>query len=399
MAHSSINPSTAAFLLRGLSALPILRIGELGSFVRMEQPARWDPDSGIIYPPTIALDFNKGFPTQYDFESYLIDKEGIPTDLAKELAYKLQEQIVSELTEKGMFDIPGLGKLTRTSSGEFSFHTDEQALQVLDNQSFGLKKVQANRHKSIEGTPTIPVKKHEMNTLSKEKITPKDRLLGWKFFLVIALLGALGFLIAKYSPLGFGDPSSTMVKADPSTMEMPVTSDDENSSTGISSDEDPTLARRISELENAASDSPISDQEAAPLIDSSTSEPIASSQANTRGGIPANSNPMADNSPVGDMGVFRSGESGESASRMLAPIQNYHLIAGSFNNVARAQEFVSQLKTEGYDAIILFAEDGSGEPHRVSIYRDSDRQKVSAYAEKLKQMGRQAGWVYAERSY
>lgn len=98
------------------------------------------------------------------------------------------------------------------------------------------------------------------------------------------------------------------------------------------------------------------------------------------------------------MGVFRGGDQ-LAVSRGLPPIQLYHLIAGSFNSATRAQQFVIQLKREGYDAFVLAPKEGSGEPHRVSIYRDGDRVKVASYADKLKQMGRQAGWVYAERSF
>lgn len=256
-----------------------------------------------------------------------------------------------------------------------------------------------------------------MKALSKEKTSPNKRLTGWKFFLVIALFGALGALVVQYGPwdvssffkqnqaestitaldesLPTGDRLNDSVVENPSheqaitksepTLDPEVFTSGENAASLEELREDPD-ATPNTELENAASSS---ERRGAPIASAST--PV------TRG-IENSTNSKATESPVADMGVFRGGES-EPAARMLPPIRYFHLIAGSFNNAGRAQEFVNQMKQEGYDAFILFPEEGSGEPHRVSIYRNDDRQKVAAYAEKLKEMGRQAGWVFAERSF
>ncbi len=391
--NSTLEPTTQA-LIRGLAQWPVLRLGDLGCFLRKEQPARWDPEQGVIYPPTVALDFVRGFASQPDFVQYLVEKEGLSLQTARELAYKLQKQVVQALADKGKFQFPGLGSLSQTASGEFSFHTDEQALQTLDIQSFGLKKVKAARKSTASALP-VSQKNHEMNTLSKEK-SAKDRLFGWKFFLVVVLMGALSGLVVKYGPWKLPAIWSSTQEA-PIAIQPPLPqgtlpgdSGDSTSSNTSTQGTQPASSnnQRVSSPETTAGESNLPDSPDTNLLASETT---------TRGGVGGNgAAPDISGSPVGDMGVFRGGET-EANARMLPAVQNYHLIAGSFNQVSRAEEFVRQLNTEGYDAVILFAEEGSGEPHRVSIYRDSNQQKVAAYAEKLKQTGRLAGWVYAER--
>lgn len=412
----SQHSSTVQALIRALSKWPVLRLEELGTFVRKEQPARWDPEKNVIFPPTVVLDFVKGFGTQLSFSDYLIDSEGLSQEDASSMAHNLQTKIVSGINESGAYLIDGLGKISKTASGEFAFYTEESILEFLDDHSFGLRKVEATRTSTIGILPNEAQGKHiSMKALSKETTSPNKRLTGWKFFLVFALFGILGALVVQYGPWdvtsffkqgqaeatisaldessseGFGDsiveaPSTeqAITKSEPTLTPEVLTSEENAASTEALQQE--LEVTPVTELENAASNS---ERRGAPIASAST--PV------TRG-IENTTNSKSTESPVGDMGVFRGGDS-DPAARMLPPIRYFHLIAGSFNNAGRAQEFVNQMKQEGYDAFILFPEEGSGEPHRVSIYRNDDRQKVASYAEKLKEMGRQAGWVFAERSF
>lgn len=410
--------TTVQALIRALSKWPVLRLGELGTFVRKEQPARWDPEKNVIFPPTVVLDFVKGFGAQLSFSDYLIDSEGFSQDDASSMAHNLQTKIVSGITESGAYLIDGLGKVSKTASGEFAFYTEESILEFLDDHSFGLRRVEANRSSTPGIQPNEAHGKHiSMKALSKEKTSPNKRLTGWKFFLVIALFGALGALVIQYGPwdvstlflnnqaestisvldetsslddqlsdtaVAVTSPEQAITKSEP-TLDPEVFTTEENAASSEEIQQEPE-ATPTSELENAASNS------------ERRGAPIASASIPATRGVENSTNSKTIESPVADMGVFR-GEDSEPASRMLPPIRYFHLIAGSFNNAGRAQEFVNQMKQEGYDAFILFPEEGSGEPHRVSIYRNDDRQKVAAYAEKLKEKGRQAGWVFAERSF
>ena len=398
----------AGVLLRALSKWPVLRIGEAGTFIRKEQPARWDPDQQLIFPPTIVLDFVKGFGTQLSFEDYLIESEGLSPESARSVAQQLQTKIVSGLATTSSFTIPGLGKISQTANGELSFFTEESALPFLDEQSFGLRQVSARRESARPGP--VANKAIHMKALSKEKSPARDRLFGWKFFLVVALLGSLGALLVQYGPWDFQlspDKNSNTVTSQqemiPASQQPVQTDSPESGSNMASGSEQPEMTDPAIPTENAASN--VIDTGSSTMLpaEASSSEsanrrgaPIASAEPLTRG-APESSTDVIASSPVGDMGVFRGGDGAENA-RVLAPIRDYHLIAASFNKAAGAQEYVVQLKAEGFDAMILYPEEGSDEPHRVSIYRNEDRQKVAAFAEKLKQMGRQGGWVYAERS-
>lgn len=418
MVTISQHSSTVQSLIRALSRWPVLRLGDIGTFVRKEQPARWDPEKNVIFPPTVVLDFVKGFDAQLSFSDYLVESEGLSPEEANSMAHNLQTKIVSGITESGACHIDGLGKISKTTGGDFSFFTEESIVEFLDDHSFGLRKVEANRNGTLGMQPNESSSKHiSMKALSKEKTSPNKRLSGWKFFLVIALFGTLGALVVQYGPWDVSSlfkqeskevtvsvldesvpatdqydgpriddsiPAQAITKSEP-TQNTSALPDGENAASPEEVQQEPD-ATPESELENAASNS---ERRGAPIAS-------ASSPA-TRGADNA-TNSTSSESPVGDMGVFR-GDDSESAARMLPPIRYFHLIAGSFNNAGRAQEFVNQMKQEGYDAFILFPEEGSGEPHRVSIYRNDDRQKVASYAEKLKEMGRQAGWVFAERSF
>lgn len=410
--------TTVQALIRALSKWPVLRLGELGTFVRKEQPARWDPEKNVIFPPTVVLDFVKEFGAQLSFSDYLIDSEGFSQEEAGSMAHNLQTKIVSGITESGTYLIDGLGKISKTTSGEFAFFTEESILEFLDDHSFGLRKVEAHRTSTAGMKPHEAQGKHiSMKALSKEKTSPNKRLTGWKFFLVIALLGALGALVVQYGPW---DVASFFMQSKSestiSTVEESSQPEDQFSNT-LSPDSTPEQAitkseptinpNALSTEEDAASSEEMQQEPGAaptPELENAASNserrgaPIASASTPTTRGVDNSPASTTTESPVADMGVFRDGSS-DPAARMLPPIRYFHLIAGSFNNAGRAQEFVNQMKQEGYDAFILFPEEGSGEPHRVSIYRNDDRQKVSAYAEKLKEMGRQAGWVFAERSF
>lgn len=410
MSSPLLVPDTTRLLLEATSRCATLRIGDLGTFVRKEQPARWDPESGVIHPPMIALDFSKTMDGPKTFSDYLHQNAGMNAAAAEEMAYKLQHSIVTGLNTVGSFEIPGFGKITKTASGEFSFYTDELAIQFLDERSFGLRKVKASRT-SISAVRTASSgKKHDMKALSTEKISPKGRLFGWKFFLVTALMGALGFLVVQYGPWDFSQlMSSAPFSAENSiekspTVDQPQPADLSAAPLGVD-DHFPATTSPLSGVNPAAENaaSPV-DQPTEAGVDTANdnvtttqrmSPPLAINDGSTRGVASATNSALLD-APVSDMGVFRGSDSKE-VTRGLAPIEAFHLIAGSFNSLEGAQQFVTQLQAEGYDPTILQADQELGEPFRVSIYQNKDRQKVSTYADKLKQMGKKAGWVYAFR--
>lgn len=413
MSAPSLHISKIYFLTRALIKWPVLRVGEVGTFIRKEQPARWDPDKNLIFPPAVVLDFVKDFESQFTFLNYLTEEEKLPAADAEEMAQQLRSMLRNGLSSNQAFHMEGLGKITRTERGAFSFFTEESVIADLDDQSFGLLPASAAR---TEPTGLFPVSKGNripMKVSASGTPPPSGkRPTGWKFFLVAGLLITLCGLTLEFGPWDISyrifshqtefvsvSEESIPDAAMPTSQQAGASEDSDPDKREIASTPSEGIAAPPEEVE--APDSLFSVQQASPATDNSDPKRGIQSGTVARPAEPPQDRiavAQPEQQPVGDMGVFRGGDQ-LAVSRGLPPIQLYHLIAGSFNSATRAQQFVIQLKREGYDAFVLAPKEGSGEPHRVSIYRDGDRVKVASYADKLKQMGRQAGWVYAERSF
>ncbi len=218
----------------------------------------------------------------------------------------------------------------------------------------------------------------------------------WRSFLLVVLLFALGTLILNQSPLV--KPRSSLAEG------LYVR---------------PANAMVAPEEETfAATSSPA--PEAEPLAEASpspTPQPAEPAPATVAGEEPALPELLAEGANMRTLGrtrgmpedVSRGGDEPAeriavsdtpapeaSNARVLPATVNYHLIAGSFSSQRAAQRFSGQMKTAGFDPIILFPAQGSSQAHRVSIFRNRDRSRVEAYAEQLKAQGRPSGWVYEE---
>lgn len=70
----------------------------------------------------------------------------------------------------------------------------------------------------------------------------------------------------------------------------------------------------------------------------------------------------------------------------------YHLINGSFTKLEDAKTTVADLKTKGYNPVILFPNTDS-KYYRVSIYQSFERSEVQTYAANQKAKKKPAGWI------
>lgn len=73
----------------------------------------------------------------------------------------------------------------------------------------------------------------------------------------------------------------------------------------------------------------------------------------------------------------------------------YHLIAGSFANYQAAQAFVTEMRQQGSQPIVLPANEQSHMQYRVSIFHHITREEVAKHKQALIQTGKKAGWIYA----
>lgn len=408
-AHTT--PLLAQQLLTVLSHWPAVRIGEFASLVRKEQPARWDPDSGLIYPPGVTVDVLPAEAAHMTFSEYLQQYAQVPAPKATLVASKLLQDIQTALVQTGSYVIPGLGTISQTSTGELSFYTNEDAAQQLDDNYFALRKVQGIRAVGTDHRPGPATTQPAMTAPKSRQTKQKEsRLLGWKFFLAVMLAGTLSVLVWQYGPWSeTNQPHAYPIASEPAPFSGndPVSASE--TTEALPNNDIVTSSSTSSPVDSDATDGTAAPEESASGANERVTEPAAiRGEEDVRESLIAENQPatreptLPADDPVSEMGVFRGqtrgGDDG-STSRVLPPIRNYHLIAGSFNSRDHAQTFSEQLKEEGYDAIILFPEAGSGQPHRVSIFRDADRNRVASYAERLKELGRKSGWIYAERSF
>ena len=97
-------------------------IPKFGGFVGNKKSAYIHPISGIIYPPSKAVLFNKNL-SQNDglLVTYISKKEEIDLSEATSLIDKFVQKIKTGLAEKSMFKIEKIGTLSRGKEGNISF--------------------------------------------------------------------------------------------------------------------------------------------------------------------------------------------------------------------------------------------------------------------------------------
>lgn len=83
--------------------------------------------------------------------------------------------------------------------------------------------------------------------------------------------------------------------------------------------------------------------------------------------------------------ITRSGAAAEKGLR-------FHLIVGSYDNYMMALDYADQLKTKGYDALVIFPDKPTGN-YRVSLYHSNDRAEVAGFGQNQKKQKKLTGWV------
>jgi hypothetical protein len=73
----------------------------------------------------------------------------------------------------------------------------------------------------------------------------------------------------------------------------------------------------------------------------------------------------------------------------------FHLISGSFQQFAKAQEAELAMEAQGFQADVLFPDSKDGS-YRVSIYRSPNRKEVETYSSMLKKRGKNPGWIFLD---
>lgn len=80
--------------------------------------------------------------------------------------------------------------------------------------------------------------------------------------------------------------------------------------------------------------------------------------------------------------------------KVVDPDENsYHLIVGSLDDFASAEEKVLELEKEGFEPYIIHP-DGSSSRYRVSVFMSQDREEINTYQAFLRKRKSYGGWIY-----
>ncbi|MEO0473721.1 MAG: SPOR domain-containing protein, partial [Bacteroidota bacterium] len=94
-------------------------------------------------------------------------------------------------------------------------------------------------------------------------------------------------------------------------------------------------------------------------------------------------------SPAETTAVSRGG----TATARLSETGQYHLIVGSYNDFASANNLQETLKGQGYEPYIIFPTQDQ-KSYRVSVYQADNKGEIKAYNKLLKKRGKEKGWIY-----
>lgn len=144
----------------------------IGGFIAHYQPASYNADSGEFAAPLRTIGFNRAL-TMNDglvIQAYM-QSHGLNYPDASKLAYKDISKLRRELIENGRAEFEGLGVLTKTSDGTYTF--EPAITKVATPGLFGLPNVKAPLLYPIN-TVAVPNKSTEVVEPAQET-TPKGR--------------------------------------------------------------------------------------------------------------------------------------------------------------------------------------------------------------------------------
>lgn len=427
----SMELSVEVYLTSAFRELDAFALPKLGTFRKIRKGAHISDNATMVYPPEVEIEFSPIPEPKLDLTYYLRDHIHIDIHEADRIVQSICQTILRNLKENGYFEVSKIGMLKENNEHFLEFFTYHSEENVLADDYFGLKPLRFSpNHQLVLHQGENPT--YMKNDYSAEK-TMNFSSVGWKTFLLIALIFTLGFLVLNQGPfvkhrssIGNGALAIRPLEPPRSSSNRSFLTESGEDSLAEAFEEDAMAEAETEVLDGGspaskemqsqpATDQPLASQKEndAPATDDSKlfsdntnarlseetlGSPRGQDLGNTRG-VSADGYGNVSNLSVLDTAKKQQTREQPSATtaRLLPAVKNYHLIAGSFGTLSAAQKFVNQMKAEGADAIILFPVKGSAETYRVSIYRNSVRSKVEEYGTKQERLGLKSGWIFEER--
>ncbi|MEL6676058.1 MAG: SPOR domain-containing protein [Bacteroidota bacterium] len=400
-----MKPNVDIYLRSAFKELDAFSIPGIGTFTKIHLSAQADPQSGQLHPPSTEIEFSPTVNADLHLDRYFTENLQMEAAEANRIVAQISTTLLKSLAETGRFEIPKIGILRKTQAGQLSFYLYKKGQHQLDADYFGLPVVPFSSQTETHADSRV-IHAHMKNGTPASQTQPRSAV-GWKSFLLVTLLIALGFLIINNGPfvkqrsslvqglkVRFNEPETFAEKYAPSLEKAaqvenetsPVADNATETTTEVTSpstssrpsEPTPSPVASLDDLQDGSA--PQSGSAPQDLIAEGATARRADPQTRTRG-----------------LGNTRGQDDAAGTTQRKAGV-TYHLIVGSFKYAAGASEYVAQLKGEGYNnPVILSPESGSSMTHKVSVFESHSREEVEAYANKLKQLGKKTGWVYVQR--
>jgi hypothetical protein len=404
-----MEPKIHTYLTSAFRDLDTFSVSDLGTFRKEYREAFWDEMNSQFLPPRLEVVFEQNVYEGMDLGIYLHSYLQLPQLDSQKLVLDIRNTIFSQIEKLGYFEIPEVGTLEKTAGNNLEFFMLSATDNALDDDFFGLEPVRFSKKTEImlqqSDNPTF------MNNQNNPERSVNLSSVGWKTFLLIALIFTLGFFVVDQGPFVIHRSSLNEDMLQVRNIIPPRHNDllamnerDETKDGGntnqIGSEESEPIEEEIEIPEEEAinpENTPIPDTVDDPRDQVRNAETPIQEQ-------PVNSEiarlPKPVEKPI-NLSILDTANKKQMATRggeelMPEAPTNYHLIAASFKTIGSAQEYLEEMNENNLDAIILMPPQGSSQTYRISIYRNRDRLKVQNFKDKLEKLGRKSGWIYKE---
>ncbi|MEM7367119.1 MAG: SPOR domain-containing protein [Bacteroidota bacterium] len=402
-----MNLNIDIYLRTAFKELDAFSIQGIGTFKKVHRAAQVDEAGLRVMPPMAEFEFEQEVHSSLLFNKYLIENLQFDLHETEGIIQGIQNHLLHALKSTGRFEVPDIGLLSMNESGDIHFLPYGLGDEEVAGEYFGLRPVSYTKSKTIPiFAPEITA---DMNQEPHVEPARSFKSVGWKSALLVLLLGTLGLMILKPRP--FYQHRSSLI----SGLKIRINTPDNLASATVppveaQQEQAAPITDKTETLptENKSTTNLPAEEKTSPSVTESTPTPASSSGGSptariaqpverTRGLDPQSMDAETFEGAVNLSLLDTTASKTDPKARELPPVNNYHLVTGSFTALKSANRYVAQLKKQGYSSIIILPSSGSSQTYRVSVFRSSKRSEVEAFSNKWKNQGKEAGWIYEER--
>ncbi len=349
-----------------------------GNLLITQRPARLNRITRELAPPTRELSFKSSSQTDDEqLKLYLGRKTKQKPEVVTEAVSAFIKNATKQLADNGSFILEGLGKLTRTGSGEFAFEADEGLMKQINLFDLPKLNVQPAQQESRVEAKLVPKPAPQpvpqpvpQPAPHTEKVFPvvynRKKNRWWIPAAIVALvlgLAAYGYFTGFYERFLTGRKTEVLLTESESQDERLVFGN-RTTNDSVTKEED-SLKALISKQ-----------------IDERTTREHALSYQKTKTEKQVSVEPEPINTPIPVNRVTSSTD------------QPFHVIAGSFTILENAERQIAKLQKKGLSPAML---PKRGKYYMVSLGSYNNAEKAKAAKQQFKEQLDQELWVMERR--